>query len=378
VPVSFCFSALFLAVAAFARDFKDGQNALTPLYVPVLLVSGVTALPGFELSPWTAFVPVINVALLIKALFVGEAPADLVFLVLLASALWAALALLLAARVFARENVLLGGKESLRSLLAPVRVPGGVPGAGLALTLFAGVLVASFYGGLLVEHASMAVQLVVIEYGFFLAPVLAAVALFRLSPRATLALRAPSLRAVVGGLLIGASSWTLAVLSVRLVPPPRELVDRLGDAILVDARPFPVVVLLIAVTPAICEEMLFRGFVFGGLRRHGPAVAVLVSAALFAFAHGSIYRMLPTFLLGVGMGWARYRSGSIVPGILIHTLNNGLVAALLFFRPAWATEGLERGALPLWLIGAGAAVLALGVLALPRPEGEGAVGAGAR
>ena len=50
VPVTFLFSALFLAVAAFARDFKDAQNLLTPLYLPVMLLSMLTSLPGMELT----------------------------------------------------------------------------------------------------------------------------------------------------------------------------------------------------------------------------------------------------------------------------------------------------------------------------------------
>jgi sodium transport system permease protein len=82
VPVSFLFSALFLALAVFARDFKDGQNVLMPVYLPITLLAGLTALPGIELDAWTAFAPILNIALLIKALFLGEAKADLILLTL--------------------------------------------------------------------------------------------------------------------------------------------------------------------------------------------------------------------------------------------------------------------------------------------------------
>jgi sodium transport system permease protein len=98
VPVSFTTSACFLAVGAFARDFKDGQNFITPLYLALAIPSGFTMLPGVELSAWTAFVPVLNIALLIKAVLLGEADPQLVFLTLASSALYGALALLFAAR----------------------------------------------------------------------------------------------------------------------------------------------------------------------------------------------------------------------------------------------------------------------------------------
>lgn len=372
VPVSFFFSAIFLAVAAFARDFKDGQNALTPVYLPILMASAVTALPGVELNAWTAFVPVLDVALLIKALFVGEAPAELVFLVLLASTLWAALALLVAARVFEAENVLLGGKEPLRALLLPARPKeGSEPTAGFAITFYAIALVVSFYGSLLIASAGPLVQVLVTEYAFLLAPVLAAVALMRFPWRDTLALRAPPLRGVLGAILIGVSGWTIAATLVRLLPPPRAFVEKLSDTLLLGGQPFPVVLLVAAVTPAICEELFFRGLVFAGLKRHGAVVTLLVSALLFALLHGSIYRLLPTFFLGAVMGWARMVTRSIAPGMIVHALNNGIAVGILFYKPSWVEKAAEAEALPIGLVAAGVAVFAAGMAVLPRRPGVG-------
>ena len=117
MPVTFIISAVFLAVAAFAKGFKDGQNFLTPVYTLLVLPAGLTMLPTVELSTWSAFVPVLNIAVLIKSLLRGEAATQLVFLVLLSSATYAALAVLLAARVFEQEQVLLGGEESVRQVL---------------------------------------------------------------------------------------------------------------------------------------------------------------------------------------------------------------------------------------------------------------------
>ena len=365
IPVSFFFSAVFLAVAAFARDFKDGQNALTPVYLPILMLSAATGLPGFELDAWTAFVPVMNVSLLIKALFVGDAAVDLVFLVLLSSGVWAGLALMVAARVFEAENVLLGGKEPVLALFLPRRAPGG-PTAGFALGLYAFALVVSFYGSLVIAHAGPLVQVLVVEYGFLLAPVVAAVALFRLPVRDTLALRAPSARAWMGAVLVGVSAWTLAIMLVRLVPPPRGLVEKLTDTLLLGHRPLPIVLLFVALTPAICEELFFRGIVFAGLRRHGAWMAVLVSALLFALLHGSVYRLLPTLFLGAVLGWVRLVSRSIVPGMVVHALNNGVAVTVMFYQPAWLAEAAKVALLPAWVFAAGAVVFAAGLLVLPR------------
>jgi len=66
LPVTLFITAIFLALAAFAKDFKDGQNFLTPVYMLLAMPAGVTMLRGIELNAWTAFVPVVNIALLIK------------------------------------------------------------------------------------------------------------------------------------------------------------------------------------------------------------------------------------------------------------------------------------------------------------------------
>jgi sodium transport system permease protein len=365
LPVSFCCSALFLAVAAFARDFRDGQNALTPVYLPAVLAGSITALPGVELDAWTAFVPIVNVALLIKALFLGDAHVELIFMVLVSSTMWAALALVLAARVFEQENVLLGGKEALRGLFTrPAR--GSVPTVGVALVAYAVSLTLSFYGSLLVARAGTLVQLVVVEYGFLLAPILGFVVLLRAPIRDTLALTAPPARGVIGAILIGASGWILAGASIRVLPPPRDLVERLSSTILVDGRAFPIVIFAIALSPAICEELFFRGFVFAALRRHGAWITVLVSALLFALMHGSIYRLLPTFLLGAAMGWVRLTTRSIAPSMIVHVINNGIAAAILYYKPGFLERVVEGTAMPLWLVGAAAVVFGMGVAALPR------------
>ena len=164
LPVTLFITAVFLAVATFAKDFKDGQNFLTPVYMLLALPSAVTMLRGVELNAWTAFVPVVNIALLIKALLVSEAAPDLIFLALLSSTAWAGMAIMLAARVFAREQVLLGGRESLRSLLGFERKAGAVPTPGFVLSAFAFVLVLAFYGSLLLKSSGTIVTLLVTEY----------------------------------------------------------------------------------------------------------------------------------------------------------------------------------------------------------------------
>jgi len=368
LPVTCLVTAIFLALAVFAKDFKDGQNFLTPVYMLLAMPAGVTMLRGIELNAWTAFVPVVNIALLIKALLVGEAAPDLVFLSLLSSTAYAMLAVLLAAHVFAREQVLLGGRESLRAVFGFSRAKGGDPSPAFALTAFAVVLVVTFYGSLLLQDAGTVVSLLVTEYGFFLAPTLLAVAAFGLAPRRTLSLRMPSLRGLAAAVLIGASAWAVVSgLLIRLLPPPESLVRALEQVLLLDGKPVPlwVVWLVIAVTPAICEECFFRGLILSGLRRLGVWPALIGCALLFGAAHSSVYRLLPTVFLGLLLSWLVWRTGSIWTGVVAHALNNGIAATLVFDKGLAAALNAGSDTYLGWKPTVAAAViLALGLVLL--------------
>jgi membrane protease YdiL (CAAX protease family) len=92
----------------------------------------------------------------------------------------------------------------------------------------------------------------------------------------------------------------------------------------------PVQVLLISIAAPISEEICFRGFLFGGLRERFPRWgAALISGAVFGALHAvsglSAVPMLVAF--GVILALLYEKTGSIVPGILLHMLNNS--AALL-------------------------------------------------
>ena len=368
LPVTLFITAIFLAVAAFAKDFKDGQNFLTPVYMLLAMPAGVTMLRGIELNAWTAFVPVVNIALLIKALLISEAAPDLIFLSLLSSTAYAALAVMLAARVFAREQVLLGGRDSLRALLGFERQTGGTPTPAFALTAFALVLVLAFYGSLLLQSAGTIATLLVTEFGFFLAPTLLLVVGFGFSFTRTLALRRPPLVGLVAAVLIGSSAWAVvAGVLLRLLPPPESLVRALEQLLLLDGAPAPLwlVWLVIGITPAISEELFFRGLVLSGLRRLGMWPALLTCALLFGLAHSSVYRLIPTFFIGFLLSWLVWKTGSIWTSILAHALNNGIAATLVYSKPLAAALGAGTQAYLGWKPTlAAVVVLATGLLML--------------
>lgn len=80
--------------------------------------------------------------------------------------------------------------------------------------------------------------------------------------------------------------------------------------------------LAIAVEPALMEEFALRGVVLGSLRRYSDGAAVLISAILFAAMHGNLEQIPFAFLVGVVLGVAYVKTGSLWTGVCIHFLNN--------------------------------------------------------
>lgn len=85
-------------------------------------------------------------------------------------------------------------------------------------------------------------------------------------------------------------------------------------------------VIAIVIMAPLVEELLFRGAIEGHFLRKGtkPVYAILISAAVFGIIHMNPVQMLFGFLIGLIFGWLYYRTGSVVPGIIGHFINNGL------------------------------------------------------
>lgn len=118
----------------------------------------------------------------------------------------------------------------------------------------------------------------------------------------------------------------------------------------------------VSLAPAFCEELLFRGVVYGNLRRFGRPMAVLVSALLFALMHENIAQIFYTFVAGILLALCYELTNSIWYGIFLHLFNNlySCVQEVLVSRlgdQAYGILCLCDGAL--LLVGAAAGVLLL-------------------
>lgn len=115
--------------------------------------------------------------------------------------------------------------------------------------------------------------------------------------------------------------------------------EHLGDVLtsilqgpLTTAQVAVIFALVCGVVP-IAEEIFFRGFLYGTLRRWGIPLAAALSALLFAAVHSQIIHFLPIFLLGVIMAVLFERTRSLIPPVMVHAVNN--VVATLAVLYGW-------------------------------------------
>jgi membrane protease YdiL (CAAX protease family) len=97
-------------------------------------------------------------------------------------------------------------------------------------------------------------------------------------------------------------------------------------------------ILVVAIVPAIGEELLFRGYLQQKLGNwlSNPHTAILITALLFSAIHFDIQGMIPRFALGVLLGYLFYWSNSLWLPILAHFVNNA--QAVIFSYPLFKVD----------------------------------------
>lgn len=177
--------------------------------------------------------------------------------------------------------------------------------------------------GNLSDAANAVVQLAT-ALGFLLVPILIAsrwgessvgVALQRLGVRSFQPSAIPWMLAAIGAYVV------FAVLYAGIFGSPHQ------EDIAESFGALPVQILLIAIAAPVSEEVCFRGLVFGGLRTRMPRIAAaLVSGLVFGGLHAltGVSAVPPLIFFGFVLALLYERTGSIVPGIVLHMLNNSI------------------------------------------------------
>jgi sodium transport system permease protein len=179
------------------------------------------------------------------------------------------------------------------------------------------------------------------QLGVILLPILLLTFLLTSKPRETLGLKLPHWGAMPAAFLTAlALHPSITVLKnwiLQLYPPAPGMDKDLEwlNVIFLKGN-LGILVLLVGVTPAICEELALRGFVLSGLRHIGYKWrAISISALFFALIHSILQQEMNAFVIGLILGFIAIQGGSIWPCMLFHFTHNTMMLLHSRITPAF-------------------------------------------
>ncbi len=366
IPLAAFFSAISLALATFARSNKEGQHYLMPLFMVTIGMTMFSMSPTIELtaeggsSLFYCAMPIVGPTLLLKALLLN--PGDtgiLVFAlpVLMSSIGYSVIALWWAVEQFKSEDVLFREAERfdfkawIHYLL---RDKEATPTSGEAAACFILMMLLQFLSirflgnfitGVTPENLGVKVmQLAVVsQLALMAAPAMLMAILLTSSFRKTLKLTMPNWKILGMAVVLPLVLHPLAIevlSSMKQFFPELPESAKVAFAAMADTEmPLIVVIGVFALTPAICEEVAFRGFILTGFSRgNRVAPAIVLSSVMFGIIHMVPQQVFNATLLGLVLGLLAVRSGSLLPGVVFHLIFNSLAVLHGQAGATWSKE----------------------------------------
>ncbi|HCA81181.1 MAG TPA: hypothetical protein DEP53_15730 [Bacteroidetes bacterium] len=134
----------------------------------------------------------------------------------------------------------------------------------------------------------------------------------------------------------------------KIIDPAKQMIEEMFRTLVSSKSPPELlfVVLVVAVTPAVVEEFLFRGLVQSCFERSvSPGRAAFWAGLIFGVFHFNPFAVVPLIALGIFFGMLRYRSQSMILAMTVHFLNNALAVVITHFNvDEKLVAGAEKGA----------------------------------
>jgi sodium transport system permease protein len=349
VPVSALFSALCLACAAFARSTKEGQYYLMPLMLVSMPLMLLPMSPGVELNLGNSLVPLTGMVLLLRSVIEGQYHLAWPFIapVVLMTVACCLMAIRWAEEQFNRESVLFRETERLelgRWIAHVVRDRGDTPSFAQAMLCLAAILIVQFFVSIAMSaeqsgemtFALLAKMLLIVQLACVFAPAAIMTVVLTRNPRRTLLLEGlPRAAHVVAAAALAVFIHPLAVRLSQgigeLYPVQAEMkggMDAISKAV-AGAPSWWALIALMAILPAVCEELAIRGFILSGLRRLGHKWwAIAISAVAFGAVHMILQQKITAAAVGLVIGYLAVQTGNLVPCILFHAIHNTLAVTV--------------------------------------------------
>lgn len=326
ITTALLITAFSMCFCVFAKSSKEANNYMTPIMLIAMFASMISIIPTIEFNYALSLVPIVNVSLLLRDVFGQQMNLTLAGTTIFINAIYSVLIIWILAKMYDSEDILFSdGFRSIRILQkrSDIKI-GTIPATGdLILGLVVLLLAMIYVGGAITARQVMVgafvQQLMVLAVPLFLTWYM------KTDKKQIFSLATPKLSIIPASILLYIGTYLLSIMtSVVLSLFMKESLQNVeGTFNALIEYPFVLVVFVLAFMPAVGEELLFRGVVFGSLNsRYKAVISILVSAAIFGAFHMSMIKFLSTGLLGACFAYIVYKGGSIYVTMFLHFVNN--------------------------------------------------------
>lgn len=375
LPLATLFAAILLSISTFSRNMKEARTYEQPIMMVSMIMAMISFLPAIEMSNLMALIPVVNIALLFKAVMINDYQISHLVITIVSTVILDVLAIWATIRLFNTEGILFRSDDDGGSIKGIKKNKASFFNPYNGLVYYTLALLLLYYLGSYLQKADLGKGLVQTQILIIALPVLLILRFLKLKSNEVLRLKTPKLKEmlIIPFIAIPASI-VVAILSqlINVIYPfPEKYLEILGELFKMDL-PLWGSFLVVAVAPGICEELLFRGFMLRFFEKYGEKISIVLSGLMFAAFHLDPFRFVPVFLLGMLLAYLTLRSGSIVNAMILHTLNNGFAVFVMSFAGSkYLQIFLQDGEnLKYWVVAPALLILSLAIYYFHKITGE--------
>ena len=337
ITTALLITAFCMCFCVFAQSSKEANNYMTPIMLVIMLASMVGMMPTVDLNYKLSLIPFVNVSLLIKQVFAQQLSVSLALTTALVNAAYSIITIWVLAKMYNSEDIMFSdGFRSFRLFQKREDIKKGtIPATGdIGICVIVVLLAMIYLGGIVsardVFLGTMATQLIIL-----ILP-LALCWYMKTDIKQLFGMKSPKKSMLPGSILLYLGTYMAVILLsgiiTKLFPEDMQSLGMTFEEIM--SKPVFLVVLVVALMPAVGEECLFRGLVFGSMRhRYSVMWGILISAVIFGAFHG-VAKLVPTGLLGAAFAYIVYKTGSIWVSMFLHFFNNLLSVVAMKYPDA--------------------------------------------
>ena len=324
VLVSFLVSGMTLIAASLARTVQEAGQYMIPITLLLSLPVIFSSLPGVELEGMNRFVPFLNFCLLFKNLMIMKAGFFDVFAVVISTTVFALMVIYILIKIYNSESALFNheGRSTIGFNRASLKTKMS-PESDDSILAFLVMLPVFFFVMNNLQKIGLGPSVLISQWGLFFLGSLLFLKYFKIDLKGSLSLNNPGAKNLIVCFLLTPVCF-LTVVYIHLLLRhlglsgyEQETVDVMAQ--LTNEYTFLGTIAIISLTPAVCEEVFFRGLILSGIKKEfSTKGCVILQAVMFGVAHYSIFRFAGTAFMGALLTIVLLRTRSILCTAIMH------------------------------------------------------------